>query len=160
MINDIKEWLNRGKYLDNEIKELKETAQKAYEEATNTASNISDERVQTSIANNTEKKFIRVVHYSLETINKIEELYDVKMEIQQAIYKLDSSTYRTLLLARYINFKTWEQIAEDMGYEVRQIHRIHGNALVNLKDVISKLTPTPITYKSHQLHLGQWRFWG
>ena len=136
MITDIKEWLNRGKHLDNEIKELKETAQKALEEATNTASNISDERVQTSIENNTEKKFIRVVHYSLETINKIEELYDVKMEIQQAIYKVDNHTYRTLLLARYINFKTWEQIAEDMGYEVRQIHRIHGNALVNLKDVI------------------------
>lgn len=24
---------------------------------------------------------------------------------------------------------------------------------------IYKLTPTPITDKSHQLHLGQWRFW-
>ena len=25
---------------------------------------------------------------------------------------------------------------------------------------ISGLMQTPITYKSHQLHLGQWRFWG
>ena len=136
MINDIKEWLNRGKCLDNELKELKETAQKAFEDATNTASNICDERVQTSIANNTEKKFILAAHYEAEIVKKIEELYDVKLEILGAIHKLDSCTYRALLLARYINFKTWEQIAEDMGYEVRQIHRIHGNALVNLKDVI------------------------
>ena len=45
------------------------------------------------------------------------------------INRLDNTIYRTLLIARYINCKTWEQIADEMGYDLRWIYRLHGKAL-------------------------------
>lgn len=44
--------------------------------------------------------------------------------------------YRTLLYERYINGKTFEQIAVCMGYSWRQTIRLHGRALQYVKDVI------------------------
>ena len=44
--------------------------------------------------------------------------------------------YHTLLYQRYINGKTFEQIAVDMHYSWRQIVRIHGQALQYAQNVI------------------------
>lgn len=44
--------------------------------------------------------------------------------------------YSTLLYERYVNCKTWEQIAVDMGYSYRQTTRLHGAALIAVKDVL------------------------
>ena len=50
--------------------------------------------------------------------------------------KLDDATLRTLLILRYLNFQTWEMIACKMNYGYRHILRLHGNALIEIKNVI------------------------
>lgn len=44
--------------------------------------------------------------------------------------------YRTLLYERYINGKTWEQIAVCMNYNYRWVLRLHGRALATVKQAI------------------------
>ncbi len=44
--------------------------------------------------------------------------------------------YRTLLYERYINGKTWEQIAVDMHYSYRGVTKMHGKALQAVKECI------------------------
>ena len=44
--------------------------------------------------------------------------------------------YRTLLYERYINGKTWEQIAVDMNYSYRGVTKMHGRALQAVKECI------------------------
>ena len=41
--------------------------------------------------------------------------------------------YEDLLVKRYVFCETWEKIAEDMNYELRYIHKLHGKALRELK---------------------------
>lgn len=67
---------------------------------------------------------------------RVDELHMVKVEILNAINTVPDCTLRTLLIERYINFKTWEQIAVNLNYTYRQTVRLHGRALEIIKDVI------------------------
>ena len=67
-------------------------------------------------------------------INKTIDMYVGKREriISQINAITDIMEYQ-VLFSRYIEGKTFEQIAEDNEYSVRQILRIHGNALVEFE---------------------------
>ena len=56
-------------------------------------------------------------------------MVDLKVEIRDTIKKVGKIEYQTLLEKRYLCFQTWEQIAVDMGYELRWIYRLHNKAL-------------------------------
>lgn len=63
---------------------------------------------------------------------KKQELDTTLLEIERAIEGL-ASRERTLLRLYYIEGLTWEQVAVEMNYSWRQIHRIHGEALAVLR---------------------------
>ena len=54
-------------------------------------------------------------------------------EIRWKLEELAVHEERTVLINRYILGKHWEVIADKMGYSVRHITRLHGNALKNFK---------------------------
>ncbi|MEI6132420.1 MAG: DUF1492 domain-containing protein [Bacillota bacterium] len=69
-----------------------------------------------------------------DEINKdIDMLVDLKCEIVSLIKKIHNTEYQTLLELRYLCFKTWEQIAVDMGYSSQHIFRLHDKALKVVK---------------------------
>jgi len=57
----------------------------------------------------------------------------LKREIVKVIKTVDNIEYQTLLELRYLCFKTWEQIAVDMGYNVRHVYRVHDLAVSTIK---------------------------
>lgn len=59
----------------------------------------------------------------------IDQLVDLKRDIVAIIKAVENPEYQTLLELRYLCFKTWEQIAVDMGYELRYLHKLHHRAL-------------------------------
>ena len=60
--------------------------------------------------------------------NKVKLSYKIMAEIEEAAQQLpEREAY--LIRARYIDCKSWEQIAVDMSYCWKQIHRIHSMAL-------------------------------
>lgn len=63
---------------------------------------------------------------------KMNECIRVEVEIRQSIDQLPDDRERELLRLRYIDGMTWEAIAVVMGYALRHVHRIHGNALHNM----------------------------
>ena len=65
---------------------------------------------------------------------KTTALLGALVHIERAIETLDPRE-RHLVRLHYIDGKTWEQVAVEMGYSWRQVHRIHGEALEKLKDV-------------------------
>lgn len=133
----VKDWLSRGYKLDNEINALLEAQQKAFSQATNATSSTTDERVQATQLNTAEMRFLGYASYSEKINKRIDDLYCVKLEIQEAINKVDDNVSRILLIHRYINFKTWEQIAVDLNYTYEWvIKRLHPQALKNIKEFI------------------------
>ena len=72
---------------------------------------------------------------------EVDRLTALEQEIVQTISRI-AEPYQTLLYERYINGKTFEQIAVYMAYSWRQIIRLHGQALRIAQDVIECHIPS------------------
>lgn len=71
----------------------------------------------------------KIVDLQAEINCDIDHLVDLKREIVSVIKAVENVEYQTILEKRYLCFMTWEQIAVDMGYNVRHLYRIHDEAL-------------------------------
>ena len=69
-----------------------------------------------------------------EKINaKLVELKELRNSIWKAIYTLDNTEERLVCLYRYLKFYDWETVADKMHLSLRQVYRVHGFALKNIK---------------------------
>ena len=70
-------------------------------------------------------------YFRSETIaQKEEELQRKQNMMINVIDKISDANCRRVLIARYIDCISWEEIAINMNYEVRQVYRIHQRALL------------------------------
>ena len=76
-----------------------------------------------------ESIIIKMVDLGNEINSDIDELVDLKRNIVAIIRRLNNPEYQTLLELRYLCFKSWEQIAVNLGYEIRYLYKLHGRAL-------------------------------
>ena len=53
----------------------------------------------------------------------------LKGEIMTAIEKLENEEYQSLLVMRYFNFRTWEDIADELCVSIATVYRWHSAAL-------------------------------
>ena len=79
--------------------------------------------------------------YELEKVieGRIQELLKKHLEVERHISKLEDTRYRTVLEMYYLSFKkvTWQQVAEEMDYNEREVYRFHGNALMELEKILN-----------------------
>ena len=70
----------------------------------------------------------------------IDKMIEWKRFASEMIESLDDDREKIILYKRYFEKKSFEQISVDTNYSWRQVHRLHGRALVVLenkyKDVI------------------------
>ena len=52
--------------------------------------------------------------------------------VRQIINYAGNPRLHLILQMRYLNYKTWEQIAEELKYSPSQVHRLHSAALQNI----------------------------
>ena len=71
----------------------------------------------------------KIIDLQAEINRDIDALVELKREIIGAIKAVENPEYQTLLEKRYLCFLHWEQIAVDMGYNVRHLYRMHDQAL-------------------------------
>ena len=71
----------------------------------------------------------KIIALQAEINNDIERLVDLKREMVAVIKAVANTERQTLLELRYLCFKTWEQIAVEMDYTVRNVHLLHKEAL-------------------------------
>ena len=70
----------------------------------------------------------KIVDLQAEINRDIDRLVDLKREMVSLIKAVDNTEYQTLLELRYLCFRTWEQIAVDMGYSIQHIYRLREKA--------------------------------
>ena len=71
----------------------------------------------------------KIIALQAEINNDIDRLVDLKRELVAVIKAVSNTERQTLLELRYLCFKTWEQIAVEMNYTVRNVHLLHKEAL-------------------------------
>lgn len=77
-----------------------------------------------------EDTITKILDYEKMIDCEIDRLVNLRKEIHSVIDAVDNPEYRTLLDMRYLKFSTWEQIAVELGYHIRYIHKIHNRALL------------------------------
>jgi hypothetical protein len=79
-----------------------------------------------------ETALCKLVDLEREINADIDVLVDLKRECVALIKEVPNLEHQTLLESRYLQFKTWGQIAKEMGYSIRSVYRLHDVALKNL----------------------------
>jgi len=72
---------------------------------------------------------IKMVDLESEINRDLNRLIDLKHEIMTMVKCVELVELQTLLEMRYLSFKSWEQIAVELHFELRHVYRLHGKAL-------------------------------
>ena len=130
----VKDYLSQAYRIDQRINSKIEQVSCLHDLATKATQTLSD--MPGSATRNThrmEDVIIKIIDLENEINTEIDRLVDIKREITCLINGVSNPEEQTLLELRYLCFKTWEQIAVDMGYSVENIYRMHRKALKNLE---------------------------
>ena len=128
-----KEYLSQARYLDMRINSKLDQIESLHELATRCTSTISGMPHNPNRGGSPMADAIcKIIDLESEINADIDKLVDLKREIVGVIKSVNNVEYQTLLEKRYLCFMQWEQIAVDMGYELRYIHKLHKRALENV----------------------------
>lgn len=130
-----KDYLSRAYLLDKQINMEIQQLDSLKSMRTHVQGVCYGERIGSNPNRNLEAPFIRTLEKIWEReqrINeKIDELIDLKEEMDTAIDRLENAEERLLLKYRYLNNESWEEIAMDLNVSCRTVHRIHASAIKN-----------------------------
>ena len=80
-----------------------------------------------------ENTICKIVDLEREINRDIDQLVDLKAEAREALAQMPNPDESLILELRYFSRKTWEKIAEETGYSVRHVTRLHGRGLQHFR---------------------------
>lgn len=128
-----KQWLSRARFIDREITKLLDAKDAVKARVLSITPSYSGEPVQ---GTRDPHKFDKLVELEDTIDTLVDKLVDTKREIITGISRLEDGRHREVLYARYIENKTFEEIAVGVGYSIRQVWRLHGEALLRMEVII------------------------
>ena len=125
-----KEFLQKAYRIDQRINSKLEQVTSLRELATKATATISDNPVKgTRNVHRMEDIIVKMADLENAINRDIDRLVDTKSDIVSAIKKVSNPEYQTLLELRYLCYRTWDDIADEMSYSVQHIFRLHDSAL-------------------------------
>ena len=126
-----KDYLSQAYRIDQRINSKIEQVQSLRELAGKASATLSD--VPPSKGNRNVHRMEDVIAKMMDMESEInadmKRLLNLKHEIVTVISCVESPELQTLLELRYLCFKTWEQIAVALHFDLRWVHRLHNRAL-------------------------------
>lgn len=134
-----KEWLSRGYKIDGEINVLLEEKQAVYSQILSVSSMRYGDKVKSSPKNTAEEMLVNYLTYEEKINKRIDQLILVKDEILKVIMKVKDPILRQLLELRYLQFQTWEKIAEKLEYSDKWVRtNLHSKAIWEVREILEK----------------------
>ena len=130
-VKHVKTYLRKARELDTLVHTKLSEIDRLRELAECLSSPKLGERVTSSNGNTSMQTVDKIVDLQAEVNKEIAVLVDLIAEIHTKIEQLENPTERAVLTERYINVKSWEEIAEIISYSGRNTKYIHGRALKN-----------------------------
>ena len=133
----LKQYLNRGIDLNREIVIMKEEMKNISESLTRLSINLDSDKIKKSpTISPLENGVVHMVQLEKEIQDAIERLATIGSETMLVINKLDDYNSRTLLIKRYVGFKSWETIAQEMNISRRGAQNKYYYALNKLETLM------------------------
>ena len=80
-----------------------------------------------------EETIARMMDMEHEVDEAIDGLVELKADIMKAISRVPDARERVVLELRYLAFKDWASIADALGLHIRQVYRLHDEALKHIE---------------------------
>lgn len=96
-----------------------------------------EEKLGSGDNNKNERVIFRLLELKDKLMFQLDEFISSITEIAETIDKLEDGNEITVLHKRYIQFKTFAQIADEMNYSTRQTYRIHDNAVADVQRLLN-----------------------
>ena len=104
------------------------------DETTRTATMISDmPRSDSPKLQRMESTIVKLLDLEAEINDDIDRLVDMKRIAREAINALSNADQRLVLELRYLCYKTWPWIADELGFSISNVYRLHDNALKSIQ---------------------------
>ena len=97
--------------------------------------NVSGGRCETPAL---ERAALNIVQLEADLAADIERWTEAVRAVRDVIGGVADPRLRAVLEHRYLRMQSWEQIAVDMGYSWRRVHRLHGMALAEAQKVLQE----------------------
>jgi DNA-directed RNA polymerase specialized sigma subunit len=124
------EYLEQAYRIDQRISCKVEQVSSLRNLATKATSTLSDAPPSgTRNVHRMEDVIVKIVAIENEINADIDRLVELKQEIIRVIKMVENPEYRILLELRYLCFKEWRDIADELGYSIRHIYRMREEAL-------------------------------
>ena len=123
-MQDPKEYLNQIRYTNQEIQSRVEERNELRQAVMIKTSSFQTDKVQESGTTNFDDKYMKFIEVSEDINEQVDKIFDLRLRVSNEIDRLEKPEHRIILRMRYINLKTFEEIAVSMCYDIRQIHKI------------------------------------
>lgn len=134
-----KEYLRQAWSIDQKINSKLDQVESLRELATRATSTLGTEPVSgTRDVHRLEETIDKIIELENEINNDIDRLVDLKREVMVIIGKVQEPNCQMLLELRYLNFKSWDKIAEEMDFGSRWVHILHSKALAAVDKILKK----------------------
>ncbi len=133
---NVKSWLNRAKNIDRKISSLIKEKDEEKARVMKITQTYTADVVQ---GTRDPHRYDRLVEYEQEIDAWIDELLKTKAEIVREVRRLKDGRYQEILLLRYIEGLTFEEISVRIKYSYVQTCRLHGRALIKMEEVLNEL---------------------
>ena len=127
-----KEFLEQVRYVDRAIDSKLEQLERLEDETKKATSIVSDmPRSSSPNLQRLEATIVKIVDLKHEINRDIDRLVDMKKAARLSINAMINPDERLILELRYLCYKSWPEITEQVGCGESNIYRIHGHALTN-----------------------------
>ena len=130
-VKHVKTYLRKARELDTLVHTKLSEIDRLRELAECLSSPRMGDKVSSNKGNTSMQTVDKIVDLQAEIRKEIAELVSLIGEIHEKIELLENPTEKAVLTERYINVKSWEEIAEIIGYSDRNTRYLHGRALLN-----------------------------
>ncbi len=135
-IKETKEYLTKAYRIDQRINSKLEQVETLRALATKVTSTYSCMPKGQGDVQSRENIIVKVLDLEHLINADIDSLVDFKTELIEKIKTIPSIEHQMLLELRYICFKPWEKIAEEMGFSLQHIFRLHSSALQEFSKIL------------------------
>ena len=137
---DAKEFLSRAFFLEQRIQSKQEQIAALRSLASRVTISYGNEPVShtryvTSMQDTVEK----ILEAESELNRQIDELVDVKLEIGRVIDRVENIQFRLILEKRYLLFRPWDDIGDEMGYSARWVQIKRREALRAVQEILDRM---------------------
>lgn len=133
-----KDYLKQAYKAETQIRSKLEQVETLRSLAEKTTTTLSHTPKGTDQRGQVENILAKIIDMETEINGDIDRLLDLKNEVSELISKIIDPDLRLVLEFRYLCYKSWSQIAAEMHYDIRQVHRLHSQALRSIEKDVTK----------------------